>query len=115
LNGVPGSIFINTGNAGDDPSTPALSFGLEQNYPNPFNPATEIRFSLQTADRAVLNIYNVKGQLVKTMIDARLAAGRHSVVWDGRDASGQPVGSGVYFARLTSSTKSATRKMVLLK
>jgi len=49
------------------------------------------------------------------MIDARLAAGRHSVVWDGRDASGQPVGSGVYFARLTSSTKSATRKMVLLK
>ena len=85
-------------------------FALHQNYPNPFNPTTQIGFSLQQACHARLEVFNIVGQRVTTLIDGDLEAGRHEVTWD----AGQ-VSSGVYFYRLTARDYTATRKMMLLK
>jgi hypothetical protein len=88
---------------------------LGQNRPNPFNPSTEIVFSLANDGRARLGIYDVRGRLVATLADAHFDAGPHRMAWDGRDESGAPVASGVYFYRLTSASGDQTRKMVLTK
>jgi len=98
----------------ENPNTPALQM-LTQNYPNPFNPETTINFSLPTAGVANLGIYNVKGQLVKTLVNDARNAGSHSVVWNGTDSSGNNVTSGIYFYRLNHDGKSETRKMMLMK
>ena len=70
---------------------------LFNNYPNPFNPTTTIRFNLKQAGPTSLRIFNSRGQLVKTLLDASLAGGMHQAVWDGRDNSGRSVSSGLYF------------------
>ncbi|MFO8145672.1 MAG: FlgD immunoglobulin-like domain containing protein [Candidatus Syntrophosphaera sp.] len=101
--------------ANDDNGIPAISNMLHQNFPNPFNPETTISFDLPAAGPASLSIYNVKGQLVRTLTEGNLDFGRHSVVWDGTDNSGQTVTSGLYFYRLTSNGHSESRKMMLLK
>ncbi|MBW6515511.1 MAG: T9SS type A sorting domain-containing protein [Candidatus Cloacimonetes bacterium] len=88
---------------------------LRQNYPNPFNPSTTISFNLPSASRVNLEIYNVKGQLVKTLLDDNRPAGEHSVVWNGTDNNSRSVGSGVYFYRLTTDNDSEMRKMLLVK
>ncbi len=85
------------------------------NHPNPFNPMTTVSFGIQSDDHALINIYNVQGQLVRRLVDGNLAAGLHQVTWDGRDETGTQVGSGVYFARLISGEQVAEHKMVLLK
>lgn len=86
------------------------------NYPNPFNPTTTISFSLQKAENAVLEIYNIKGQKVKTLLSKKMTTGNHSVTWNGTDDSGNPVSSGVYFARFCSKGRSpSSQKMILLK
>jgi len=93
-------------------------FTLEQNYPNPFNAATTITFALEGAGRTAdtkLEIFNVLGQKVTTLIDGPVAPGRHSRVWDGTDRSGTAVASGLYFYRLTSGNRTEMKKMVLLK
>jgi hypothetical protein len=90
-------------------------FSLEQNHPNPFNPTTEIRFSIPSTSRVSLDVFNVTGQRIVTLVDEILAAGQHSVVWDGRDTDGNSVSSGIYFYRIVSGEFAATRKMVLLK
>ena len=84
--------------------------GLNQNNPNPFNPMTEISFTLKGDSAVRLTVYNVKGQIVETMIDGTLGAGLHSRTWDGR---AHP--SGVYFYRLETNGFSETRKMIMLK
>ncbi len=88
---------------------------LISNYPNPFNPETTISFSLAVDADTELAIYNLKGQKVRTMISERLAQGEHKVVWNGKDEAGYPVGSGVYFYRLSSDDTIRTNKMLLLK
>jgi hypothetical protein len=91
-------------------------FALDQNYPNPFNAATTITFAV--TGRAVntkLEIFNVLGQQVATLIDGPVEPGRHSQVWDGTDRTGTPVASGLYFYRLTTGNRAETKKMVLLK
>lgn len=89
---------------------------LNQNYPNPFNPTTTIHFSLSTDNvKTRLEVFNVKGQLVKTLVDEPLARGNHSTVWDGKDASGKAVSSGMYFYRLQNGSFSKTHKMILMK
>lgn len=88
---------------------------LNGNYPNPFNPTTTIAFSLKEAGHAVLEIFNVKGESIKQLVSDQLAAGQHSVVWNGTDNSGKPVSSGIYFYKLSSKNFSATRKMILMK
>ena len=85
-------------------------FGLSQNYPNPFNPSTNIEFSLPTAGIVKLEVYNVLGQLVETLVDEHLPVGYHAVEYD---ASNQT--SGIYFYRLLHQEGTETKKMVLVK
>ena len=98
----------------DSPSLPA-SFTLSQNYPNPFNGATVIPFDLPRHSHAELSVYNLEGKLVTNLIDRELSAGMYRVTWNGRNNSGVPVASGVYFYRLSANTSVLSRKMLLLK
>lgn len=88
---------------------------LEQNQPNPFNPSTEIRFTLPAAAKVTLQIYNSLGQEVRRLVDSLWLAGRHVVQWDGANAQGRQVASGVYLYQLRTGTFVQTRKMVLLR
>lgn len=86
------------------------------NYPNPFNPSTTIEYALPASGRARLEIFNVRGERVAVLVDAVLPAGAGSVVWNGTNADGRTVASGVYFAQLlTDAGASARQRMVLLK
>ncbi len=100
----------------DDPVAPQLSRGLyATNYPNPFNPETTIRFHLPVGGLTELGVYNLKGQLVRRLLSKDMAAGTHTVQWDGRDGQNQPVSSGVYLYRIESSKQQCMGKMVLMK
>ncbi|MDD3536531.1 MAG: FlgD immunoglobulin-like domain containing protein, partial [Candidatus Cloacimonetes bacterium] len=100
-----------------DPVLPVLEqLVLQQNYPNPFNPSTTIQYSLPKAARLRLDIFNVKGQLVKTLVNGEMPAGTHSIVWNGRDMKNKAVATGVYFYRISSPKEgSITKKMMLMK
>ena len=87
---------------------------LDQNYPNPFNPSTTIRYSIPQSGKVCLDIFNLKGQKVQTLINGIQDSGVHSVVWNGTDAKGRSVGSGVYFYRLTGPGQTSKR-MLLMK
>jgi len=91
------------------------SYSLSQNYPNPFNPETRIDFSLKQPSRVELRVYNILGELVRTLVNERLPAGNTKVVWDGRDDFGRTVTSGVYLYKLTTGEFEKFRKMLLLK
>jgi hypothetical protein len=91
------------------------TWGLGQNYPNPFNPLTVIRFSLMVNSYVTLKVYNVLGQEVKTLVDGMRDAGYESVEWDGRDAQGLSVPTGIYFVRMTAGDFSAAQKVMLMK
>jgi hypothetical protein len=90
-------------------------FELGQNYPNPFNPSTIIAYQLSEAADVDLAIYNVVGQRIRVLAEGALPAGRHQVMWDGRDESGQAVSSGVYLYRLVAGTQQQSRTMILVK
>jgi hypothetical protein len=97
-----------------------VPFALHQNAPNPFNPTTTLRFSVADADHVNLAIYDAVGRHVRTIVDRVMPAGEHEIVWDGADASGRRLGSGVYVYRLTATgsdgtVQTATRKMLLVK
>lgn len=94
---------------------PALVLALFQNYPNPFNPITTIRFDLPGKERVKLAIYDCAGREIVPLLDGECEAGTHEVSWDGRDARGAAVGTGIYFYRLTAGKQTLTKKMVLLK
>jgi hypothetical protein len=85
------------------------------NYPNPFNPGTRFEFHLPAADRVQLQIYDVRGRLVGTVVDGVLAAGSHTADWDGRDRMGNAAASGTYFARLVVDREPFVRRIMLLK
>jgi hypothetical protein len=94
----------------------AFTNRLGQNFPNPFNPTTTIDYRLKAAGPMTLRIYNVAGQLVRTLVDDSRQAGiDYQAFWDGRNDTGQSVSSGVYFYKLVARDFSQTRKMVLLK
>lgn len=99
---------------GDVP-TPTSATCLSQNYPNPFNPVTTIRFNLQRKVHVKLCVYNVKGELVSTIVDQHMTEGRKEVNWTARDNRGRPVSSGIYFYHLVAGDFVQTRKMVLLR
>jgi len=88
---------------------------LRANYPNPFNPSTTIDYALRTRSRVSIAIYNIRGQLVQTLIDSDMPAGVHTVQWDGTDNSGHHVASGLYFYRIEAGSYINARKMILLK
>lgn len=93
----------------------ALTFGVDQNYPNPFNPVTTIRYTLPEASDVRLVIYNILGQQVRVLVNAKQMPGVYSVSWDSRDAYGRSVASGLYFYRLQAGPHVAVRKMLLMK
>ena len=88
---------------------------LEQNYPNPFNPETTIAFELKEPAMCSLKIYNMRGQVVRTLVNEALSSGRHSRVWDGLDDNGSAVASGMYLYRVESEKQSKSRKMIMVK
>lgn len=88
---------------------------LNSNYPNPFNPTTTISFSLAQAGDTQLGIYNLKGQLVRSLVNDVRNAGNHSVVWDGKDNNGNTVSSGIYYYKMTAGKYSSTKKMIMMK
>jgi hypothetical protein len=90
-------------------------FALRQNAPNPFNPSTSIVYDLPKATNVRLEIYNVLGQKVKTLVDGYQNAGTQNIIWDGRDQSGASVASGIYFYRINAGDFNATKKMMMLK
>ncbi len=90
-------------------------FSLGQNYPNPFNPETTISYDLKAASQVVLQIYNLQGQEVRTLVNGRQAAGVKTVRWDGKNNAGRALPSGLYIYRIAAGNFSATRKMVLQK
>ena len=91
------------------------SNSLSQNYPNPFNPQTTIVYSLKKPGHVSLKVYNVAGELVRTLVNEERPAGWHRKEWDGTANSGQQASSGVYFYKLVANDFSQTKKMVLLK
>jgi len=88
---------------------------LIQNYPNPFNPVTAIQFSVPKDSYVNLKIFNILGKEVATLISGDVSAGYHKVIWNGRDKTGKPLSSGMYFSRMESGSFSVVKKMVLLK
>lgn len=90
-------------------------FALQQNYPNPFNPNTAIRFTLPQRNQTLLTIYNIAGQLVRTLLDSSLSAGAHAVAWDGRDDRGQLVASGEYLYRIEAGRFVEVKKMAFVR
>jgi subtilisin family serine protease len=126
---------------GNDNTNLPEEFSLGQNFPNPFNPATIIVFDLKPENKGsilsfpskkngsffiphieqisniyvTLRIYNIRGQLVKTLIEDQLPPGRYEVIWDGTDDNGEKVASGLYLYRLVTPQSQTTRKMILLK
>jgi hypothetical protein len=91
------------------------TYRLEQNYPNPFNPATEIRFSVPIAGRVCLEIFDVHGRRIVTLLDQDLESGDHVYRWDCRNGDGRAVAGGTYFCRLQAGEFTDTMKMTLLK
>ncbi len=89
-------------------------FALGQNYPNPFNPSTVIPYQLPTAAHARLEVFNMLGQRIETLVDGERPAGVHTAMWDATDAAGQAVAAGVYIYRLHSAGVELTRRMVLV-
>lgn len=96
-------------------TTPALALSLGQNYPNPFNPTTKIPFTLETAGRVLVRVFDVRGAHIATIHDETMGEGRHTVEWSGRDDNGQPVASGMYLYTLTTGKRTMSKKMVMLK
>lgn len=84
-------------------------------YPNPFNPQTTIAYNLQKASQVRIDVYNVKGQKVSSLVNANLPSGSHSVTWNGKDAQGNSVSSGIYYVRMNAGAYSSTRKIMLMK
>ena len=98
-----------------------VEYGLSQNYPNPFNPVTTIKYQLSEPSDVTIRIFNMTGQVVKTIFDEHHSAGYYSILWNGRDDSGKNVASGVYFYQLRAKAANSrkdfvqTRKMVLVR
>ena len=90
-------------------------FQLSHNYPNPFNTETNIPFSIRQENEIRLEIFDLFGHKVRSMIDKKLPQGEYRIVWDGRDRDGDPLPSGVYFLQMSNQYKTTVRKMVLIK
>ncbi len=101
--------------ANDNPEIASPTISLSQNYPNPFNPDTRIEFSLDKEQQIELTVFNIKGQKVTTLYKGTKSSGHHFQVWNGKDNTGKPVASGLYFYKLETKTQTVNKKMILIK
>jgi len=108
------SISFGDGTSAENVTIP-LPFILNQNHPNPFNPDTSISFSLQNSGTVILEVYNLKGQKISTIVNKFLPSGNHKFEWNGNDNYGNKVSSGIYLYRLNMDNQAETKKMILLK
>jgi hypothetical protein len=114
--GVDGNgVFRSTSSTGIEDTQRPQEMILHPNYPNPFNPSTTIGYRLPASGRTTLKVYNLLGQEVRTLVDGPQMAGGYEVVWDGKDATGRAVPSGVYLCRLAVGNRVQTNKMTFLK
>jgi hypothetical protein len=90
-------------------------FALHQNYPNPFNPVTTIRFDVPQESHIRMDIYNILGQRVRTLVNSDMQAGYHTIRWNGTNDMGKPLSSGMYIYRIHSSEFTSVKKLVLMK
>ena len=109
------NFTLTPGSSGEDNNLPVVATQLSGNYPNPFNPSTTIRYSVKDPADVRIEIYNLKGQLVKTLVNEQQNTGHYTVIWNGKDSAGRNVGSGVYLYRMQAGTYSSTRKMMLME
>ncbi len=111
-----GSIyrFVSPTDVGETSEEPTR-FSLQENFPNPFNASTTISFDLAVEGDVSLRVINSSGQIVRTLVDGIMSAGRHQAVWDGNDDSGHETGSGIYHYRLTTPHGETSRRMTLLR
>ena len=101
---------------GADEPEAAAGFRLHQNVPNPFNPVTEVHYDVPfEGGRVLLQVFDVSGRLVRTLVDAARTEGTYSATWRGDDEAGRPVSSGIYFCRLSADGATQATKMLLLK
>jgi hypothetical protein len=108
-------VHLQGGTANDDSGLIPFVTSLDKNYPNPFNPETTIRFSTKEAGKVKLSVYNLKGQLIRNLVNNTLTSGSHHVVWNGKDENGNNVASGIYLYRMETSNFTSTQKMMLMK
>ncbi len=108
-------VLIQVANTSDVPLETGNGFTVEQNYPNPFNPRTTVSYIISEEAAVNVDVFNIRGHLVKGFDLGRQSAGQHALVWDGLDRTGQEVGSGLYFYRVTAGGFSHTMKAVLAR
>jgi len=111
---VISSLTGSTTSVGKEDFHPS-EFALQQNYPNPFNPVTNISFTLASAGKTVVNIYDVRGRNIRTLVDGILAGGNHEISWNGKNNNGITVKSGMYLLSLKSGNQRKFVKMTLVK
>jgi hypothetical protein len=99
----------------EEAAAPELATRLVGSFPNPFNPAATIRFDLARHGEVTLRIYDVRGRLVRTLVEGALEPGAHRALWDGRSSSGRPASSGVYVVELRAGEVRARQKLVLAR
>ena len=99
----------------DDPPIPVVATALHGNYPNPFNPETTISYSIKEEGRVKLEIYNIKGQLLRTLLDEDHATGHYKRIFNAKDDQGRSISSGVYLIRMTAPGYQKTSKMMLMR
>ena len=107
--------FVLKETSNEDDYLPVLATALNGNYPNPFNPETTISYSLKEAGRVKLEVYNIKGQLVRTLIDEDQATGHYKLVFDAKDNKGRGIASGVYMLKMSAPGYKKTSKMILMQ
>ncbi len=113
LNVMAALLLLAVNEPGSTPTVPT-SMELGQNYPNPFNPTTVIPYSTHTTTKVRIHVFNLMGQQIRTLIDEEQKPGNYKIMWDGNNALGKTVTSGIYFYRLDAEGFSQTRKMILL-
>ncbi|MDQ7817834.1 MAG: FlgD immunoglobulin-like domain containing protein [Melioribacteraceae bacterium] len=116
------SKVTNPGDPNSRPNTTSVAeesipqqYKLHNNYPNPFNPSTKIAFEIPQAENVTLKIFNISGELIRTLTDESLGAGKYEKIWDGRDNTGNVVSSGIYIYRLNAGFYDRSARMILLK
>lgn len=116
------SLVTNPGNPNSKPTSTSVAdsgipfeYRLLNNYPNPFNPSTKIAFEIPQQEFVSLNIYDINGQLVKTLVNENLSAGRFERIWNGGNENGIQVNSGIYIYKLNAGSFEKSARMILMK